>query len=262
MNKKSLAVLMTMAVAFSAFGCGSRNSQEPEQTQQEEAVTAATEAVATTEEAAPTEQETTSEAGEESSVVDAATEATTDAATDSNGEAALPAYEYPGPELFYYVLYQYLIDEFGADYSKEDVIIPCPEIVAIDDSDKEDIKVYGSYWIFNYDLEGDILMNRSGGAYPGCIHMKLDETGYTPLSIEVVGDGSDFTPTAQKIFGDYYDEFIKVNSDEETREKTRAQIIANYVAANNLSITAYQDYGWDPVPLPEENIDTFYSDLP
>ena len=29
-------------------------------------------------------------------------------------------------------------------------------------------------------------------------------------------------------------------------------IIANYVAANNPLITQYQDYGWEPVPLPEE----------
>ena len=54
---------------------------------------------------------------------------------------------------------------------------------------------------------------------------------------------------------------MKDGEDEKVREKTRAQIIANYVAANNLDITAYQDYGWDPVTLPKQNIDTFYSDL-
>ena len=79
--------------------------------------------------------------------------------------------------------------------------------------------------------------------------------------MEVTEDGSGYTESAKRIFGDHYDEFAKVNSDEETREKTRAQIIANYVAANNLQITAYKDYGWDPVILPEENIDSFYSTL-
>ncbi len=48
---------------------------------------------------------------------------------------------------------------------------------------------------------------------------------------------------------------------ENATEKTRAQIVANYVAANNLSVTAIQDYGWDPQTLPEENIDSFYSTL-
>ena len=79
--------------------------------------------------------------------------------------------------------------------------------------------------------------------------------------MEVCEDGSDFDPSAKKIFGDKYDAFMKMYSDSEAKEVTRAQIIANYVAANNLDITEYKDYGWDPVKLPEENIDTFYSDL-
>ena len=77
----------------------------------------------------------------------------------------------------------------------------------------------------------------------------------------MVGDGSQYMPTAKKIFGEKYDEFHKIARDEEEREKIRAQIVANYVAANGLTVTASQDYGWDPVPLPEENIDSFYSDL-
>ena len=141
--------------------------------------------------------------------------------------------------------------------------IPCPIIVAEEDSDRDDIRVYGDFWIFNYDLEGDTLKNTSGGAYPGCMHFKAVDSaaGYEVTSMEVAADGSDFDESAKKIFGKHYDEFVKVNSDDKAREETRAQIIANYVAANNLSITAYQDYGWDPVPLPEENIDSFYSIL-
>ena len=181
------------------------------------------------------------------------------------GSAAgeLPAYEYPGPESFYVVLYQYLIDTYAPDYPPAQVSIPCPVIVAEEDSDHDDIRVYGDFWIFNYDLEGDTLKNTSGGAYPGCMHFKAVDSaaGFEVTSMEVVADGSDFDESAKKIFGKHYDEFVKVNSDDKAREETRAQIIANYVAANNLSITAYQDYGWDPVPLPEENIDSFYSIL-
>lgn len=47
--------------------------------------------------------------------------------------------------------------------------------------------------------------------------------------------------------------FIALDADSEAKETTRAQIIASYVAANNLKITQYKDYGWDPVTLPEEN---------
>ena len=179
----------------------------------------------------------------------------------SSTEGSLPKYEYPGPELFYSVLYEYLTDELAKGYPESQVSIPCPIIVKEDESDKSDIRVYGNFWIFNYDLNGDILENTSGGSYPGCIHIKSTDEGYEVTSMDVVEDGSSFTESAKKIFGDCYDKFMKEGEDEKLREETRAQIIANYAAANDLSITAYKDYGWDPVTLPAENIDSFYSTL-
>ena len=62
-----------------------------------------------------------------------------------------------------------------------------------------------------------------------------------------VGDGSEFEPTAKKIFGDKYDEFMKVNSDDETMDNLRSETVANYVMATGIDVTQYQDYGWDPV---------------
>lgn len=173
----------------------------------------------------------------------------------------LPAYEYPGPELFYTVLYGYMISEFSKNYSDYDVCIPCPVIVSEDESDKDDIKVYGNFWIYNYNLNGDVLECTSGGSYPGCIHLKSTDEGYEVTSMDIVEDGSDFDESARKIFGDLYDTFMKDGEDENLREELRAQIIANYVAANGLDITSYKDYGWDPVALPKENIDSFYSTL-
>ncbi len=173
----------------------------------------------------------------------------------------IPAYEYPGPELFYSVLYKYMTDELGKGYPKSDVCIPCPIIVKVDESDKDDIRVYGDFWVFNYDLSGDTLENTSGGSYPGCIHVKLTDEGYEVVSMDVTEDGSGYSESAKKIFGEYYDDFSKLNSDEKEREKIRAQIIANYVYDNNLDIKAYKDFGWDPVSLPEQNIDSFYSKL-
>ncbi len=182
---------------------------------------------------------------------------------DRSADGSLPAYEYPGPEAFYTVLYKYMTDELGKNYSDYEVCIPCPLILDEDDSDKSDIKLYGDFWVYNYDLEGDTLKNVSGGSYPGIIHLKLTDnsSGYEVTGMDIVADGSDYTASAKKIFGDRYDAFSKLTSDDKLRESTRAQIVANYVAANNLDITQYQDYGGDPVTLPEENIDSFYSDL-
>ena len=185
-------------------------------------------------------------------------------ASDDKGKSvgtALPAYDYPGPELFYSVLYHYMTDELAKGYSDYQVSIPCPVIIAEDESDKSDIRVYGNFWVFNYDLNGEILECTSGGSYPGCIHIEDTGEGYKVTSMDVAEDGSGFTESAKKIFGKYYDTFMKEGEDENLRQETRAQIIANYVAANNLNITAYKEYGWDPVKLPEENIDSFYSKL-
>lgn len=72
----------------------------------------------------------------------------------SSTDAELPAYDYPGPELFYSVLYSYMTDELSKGYPDCQVSIPCPVIIAEDESDKSDIRVYGNFWIFNYDLNG------------------------------------------------------------------------------------------------------------
>ena len=91
--------------------------------------------------------------------------------------------------------------------------------------------------------------------------MKNTDAGYEITSFDIAEDGAGFIESAKRIFGEHYDAFMKVSGDEKTAEKTRAQIIANYVAANDLDITAYKDYGREPVKLPEENIDSFYSVL-
>ncbi len=175
--------------------------------------------------------------------------------------ADLPAYEYPGPEVYYHVLYEYLVENFDFSSSDSETCIPCPMIVYEDESNKDDILVYGDFWVESYYLDGDIMKATSGGSFPGCIHMKQTDSGYEVTGMDRVEDGSSYEPTAKKIFGKYYDEFIKTTSDTDKRNGTRAQIVANYAAANNLDVTAIQDYGWDPIPIPEENIDSFYSDL-
>ena len=117
--------------------------------------------------------------------------------------------------------------------------------------------------MLKYDLVGDVLECTSGGSYPGCMHLRLTDTaeGYEVTKFDLVGDGAQYEPTAKKIFGEHYDALVKSNADTSGREALRAQIIANYVAANDLDITAFKDYGWDPVKLPDENIDNFYSIL-
>ena len=252
MKKRILSMIMAGVLAASLCACAAQKTEQP--------------AEQTPEPAAEQEEEKQEspieiEPEQESAQAEPEAEPTEEPAEEETKQAALPPYEYPGPELFYFLLYQYLIDEFGGQYEKADVTIPCPIIIAEDESDKDDIKVWGDFQIYNYNLNGDILETVSRGSYPGLIHLKSTDAGYDITGMELVGDGADFEPTAKEIFGKSYEDFLESSANEEDRDAIRAQIIANYVYDKDLSIKAFQDYGWDPVPLPEENIDSFYSIL-
>ncbi len=170
--------------------------------------------------------------------------------SDESSEATeLPAYEYPDQSSVYYEICRYLVEEVGKDYEEANVCIPSFVEIAIDDSNSDDILVYGDYWIYNYNLDGDTLATASGGDYPGLMHLKKTDNGYEVTAFDVVADGEAGEESAKEIFGDLYDKYVEVMGDEETREKERTDIISVYVLNNELPITQYQDYGWDPVAL-------------
>ena len=149
------------------------------------------------------------------------------------------------------VIDQYIVDTFGKQYSQAEVCIPQQIVVATDESDAQDIKVWGDFWVFNYNTAGDTLKTASGGSHPGLMHLKKGEKGYEVTAFDQVGDGSQFEPTAKKIFGDKYDAFMKMHSNDKEREQNRAQGIAKYAKAHDLKVTMYQDFGWPAVKLPE-----------
>ncbi len=281
--KKRVAFICICAAAISMMGCGGSKEQAQDTPMQEEAAAVeTTEAAEVTEETeaepepAETEAEAetaateTEETAEEAASVDqteetagSEEEATASESSEGADASTLPQYEYPGPESFYSVMYNYIRDELGSQYPEAEVTIPCPVIVYEDSANNQSIDVYGDFWVFNYNLEGDILECASGGSYPGVMHFKSVDTaeGYEVTGFDVIEDGENSNESAREIFGEHFDDYMKIASDSDTREELRAQIIANYVFDKGLSVTAYQDFGWDPVSLPEENIDSFYSQL-
>ncbi len=165
--------------------------------------------------------------------------------------STLPDYIYIGDDPIMSAVTQYLIVEYKGNYSPCDVSIPCPVIVDKDETDSNDIKVWGNFWLFNYMMDGDVLVSESGGSYPGLMHLKSTDNGYEVTDFEVVADGSDSDESARKIFGDRYDKYIQSNADEEADQKIRTELISDYVKGHGLYFTKYQDYGQDPVELPQ-----------
>ena len=163
---------------------------------------------------------------------------------------SLPAYQYPGDDQIHKAVSDYLTHEIAKKFSLSDVSIPSISIVGTDTSNPDDILVWGDFWIFNYKLDNDTLLTESGGSYPGLMHLKKLDEGYTITKMDIVADGSDNLKSAKEIFGDKYEDFHKINSNQDEREKVRRQFISDYVKANKLSITKVKDFGWDAVDLP------------
>lgn len=145
----------------------------------------------------------------------------------------------------------YLENVIGKQYAEGQYSISSPFVISTDNGDLQDVKVWGDFWVFNYNVSGDTLKTVSGGNHPGLMHLKKTENGYEVASFEAVEDGAGNMESAKRIFGDKFDSFWEINSLQEKREDIRLHSIADYVKAHNIPAKMVQDYGWPAVALPE-----------
>ena len=139
----------------------------------------------------------------------------------------------------------------GSQYTPGEVCIPSYTVVAINDNDTDYTRVWGDWWVFNYNIVGDTLKCVSGGSHPGLMYLKQNDTHkWIVTSFDQVEDGSRYLSSAKRIFGEYYEAFHKVNSSQEHRDSIRLKQVAYYVKEHNLPVTMLQDSGWPAVPLP------------
>ena len=157
------------------------------------------------------------------------------------------AYGYAGDDPVEAACYQYMAEVIGPQYAEAEISIPTVIIVHEDLTPEDEVLVYGDFWVENYNIEGDTLKNVSGGNHPGCMH--VSKSDYTVTAFDQVEDGGNFESSAKEIFGDAYDDFMKVYGDSEAREENRKITVSDYVNLNSLDIKYYQDEGWDPVEL-------------
>jgi hypothetical protein len=145
----------------------------------------------------------------------------------------------------------YLVNVIGKNYAEAEYCIPSPFVISTNEGNKDDVLIWGDFWVFNYDISGDTLKTVSGGSHPGLMHLKKTDNGFVVTNFEVVEDGEGNLESAKRIFGDNYDAFWEVNSNQEKREDIRLHFIADYVKEHNLPVKMVQDYGWPAVALPE-----------
>ena len=183
----------------------------------------------------------------EDAAADTETAPTEDAAEEPAVDGS--AYGFAGDDPVEAAVYRYLVEEVSKNYDETDVSIPTVNIVAVDYTNEEEIIVYGDFWIDNYNIEGETLKCVSGGNHPGVMHLLKNGDGYVVESMDALADGGGFDTSAKELFGQYYDDFMKVYSDSEARDELRKITVTDYVNLNGLSVTEYQDEGWNPIAL-------------
>ncbi len=139
--------------------------------------------------------------------------------------------------------------EIGAGYTPGEYCIPYCLIAGTEEENPEDIRVWGDFHVENYNHAGDTLKSVSGGSHPGCMHVKKADDGFEVFQFDAVGDGSDFIPTAKAIFGDRFDAFMALYSNDDAKKAARAKSILDYAKAHGLAISCYQDFGWPAVSI-------------
>ena len=171
---------------------------------------------------------------------------------------SLPLYKYRGDDEYLGVISDYIIAE-SMEMNGEnaaDVYIPYSIIAHTDDRNPDDILVYGSFNICGYDLLNSTLVAVGGSWDAGIFHLKKTGDG----NYEVTS--ADLPMTEQesiKLFAPLPGLYDKLMANlNETGEELRQEEIADYINANGLYITQWQDFGKAPEsvlnapPTPEE----------
>ncbi len=145
---------------------------------------------------------------------------------------------------YYAAVYRYLAEQIAGHYAPGEYCVPLYDVVAVNDEDTTDICLWGDYWVYNYKQVGDTLKCVSGGSHPGLIHVCQTGQHFYVSRFDQVEDGSSFLPSAQRIFGEYFESFQLHHSDADNREIERADQLRLFVRDHGLTATMYQDYGW------------------
>lgn len=143
----------------------------------------------------------------------------------------------------------YLIKEIGVQYRQGQFCIPTLMIVSAQETGTGQARVWGDFWIWWYNLEGDTLMTVSGGNHSGVMTVISQDGALKVTSFEQTVDGAGNDASARRIFGSHYDIYQNIHSNQDVREAVRREQLDEFVKSHNLKINYYKDFGWDAVKL-------------
>ncbi|MBE5846121.1 MAG: hypothetical protein E7300_00385 [Lachnospiraceae bacterium] len=147
--------------------------------------------------------------------------------------------------------YNYLAFDKAQGFDPGHAIIPYVCIVDMDESDPEDVLLYGDFYLWEFEKQEDTLKCVSSSHIPGVMHMKRTGDNEAAIYDAFAFDEGLTDADVVSLFGSYYDHYITLSSDKEMRDSEMAQIIADYVHANRLEVGKYQLYEGESGELPE-----------
>lgn len=138
----------------------------------------------------------------------------------------------------------YLVKEIGVNYLQGELCVPTLMMVHETDS-----CVWGDFWVLWYNRSGDTLKTVSGGNHSGLMTLDKKDGKVTVTGFEQTVDGAGNEASAKRIFGNHFDIYQNMHSNENVREAVRQEQLREYIKKHNLDIHYYQDYGWPVVKL-------------
>lgn len=143
----------------------------------------------------------------------------------------------------------YLVNEIGQQYRLGEYCIPTLMIVREEEMSEVRTLVWGDFWVYWYNVSGDTLNTVSGGNHSGCMTLRKQNGKIRVTAFEQTVDGAGNDASARRIFGDFYDIYHNMHSNQDVREAVRQEQLTEYVNRHGLNIHYYYDYGWDAVGL-------------
>ena len=126
----------------------------------------------------------------------------------------------------------YLLREIAPYYLQGEFCVPTLLMVH-----EEDTCVWGDFWVFWYKASGDTLEIVSGGNHSGLMTLRWNDNQPQVISFVQTVDGAGNDASARRIFGDYYDIYMNMHSNESVREAVRLEQLSEYLQQHNQPFT-------------------------
>ena len=175
------------------------------------------------------------------------------APTTPAGGTVLPAFRYTGTDPFREEACNVILADAAQNFEPADVTIPVPCIFLVDGSDEEDIRVWGSFQVYNYKLEGTTLAVVNGGNTPGLMHMIATPDGYACTSWEQLL--SEDEEELDRITGGSDEIKALFSGYSEQAELLRLSLIKEYVEENGLAVDSVRNMDGEVILLDSINFD-------